>query len=359
MAELKQIHIEELLEQLDNKVLIDVRSPKEYEEFHIPGAVSMPLFTNKEREIVGTLFKQKGQEQAKMKGLEFVSPKLPGLYKQILDLKTDENDIVIYCWRGGMRSKSLATFMTMMGTPCLQLKGGIRSFRKWNTERLSEIAAKKKPFVVIEGYTGSRKTDMLQVLANEGYPVLDLEGLAGHRGSIFGSVGLRPQSQKAFDCGLWQRLEQLKDAPYYIIEGESKRIGRVVLPDFINEGKAKGIGLLIQYPFEKRVRAIIEEYDPAHYREQITEAYMNLQKYLKPQLKPELDQAFESEDWECFVGLLLKHYYDPRYSHKREEYNRLTIPIQVSSVDEGVAEIKKELHRLFQSEPSVTTASIK
>ena len=355
MAELKQIYIDELLNHLENKVLIDVRSPKEFEEFHIPMAINLPLFSNKEREIVGTLFKQKGQEAAKKKGLEFVSPKLPELYNTIVDLKTDDNDVVIYCWRGGMRSKSLATFMTMMGTPCLQLRGGIRSFRKLITDQLTEFAALQKPFVVIEGYTGSRKTDMLHILEKEGYPVLDLEGLAGHRGSIFGSVGIEAKSQKAFDCGLWQRLKALSDeAPYYIIEGESKRIGRVVLPEFINVGKAKGIGFLIQYPFEKRVKAIIDEYNPAQNKEQITEAYVNLQKYLKPQLKAELDQAFQDENWESFVGLLLTHYYDPRYHHKHEEYNRLSIPMQVSSVEEGVMEIKKELNRLFQSEPSVT-----
>jgi tRNA 2-selenouridine synthase len=347
MAELKQIDIKELLNHLENKVLIDVRSPKEFEEFHIPGALNLPLFSNKEREIVGTLFKQKGPETAKIKGLELVSPKLPQLYQRICELKEQNEEIVIYCWRGGMRSKSLATFMTMMGTPCLQLKGGIRSFRRLITEELSVMASYQKLFIIIEGYTGSRKTDMLHTLEKEGYPVIDLEGLAGHRGSIFGSVGLIPQSQKAFECGLWLRLKELSDSNYYIIEGESKRIGRVVLPDFINHGKETGVGVLIQYPFEKRVEAILSDYDPVENKEALTEAYDRLKKYLSPQFIEELDVAFAEEDWSSFVGLLLKHYYDPRYRHQQKKYEREAMALPVSSVEEGAMAIKDEIKRLL------------
>lgn len=350
MAELKQIEIKELLNHLENKVLIDVRSPKEFEEFHIPGAVNLPLFSNKEREIVGTIFKQKGQEPAKRVGLEFVSPKLPKLYERVCELREQGEDTVIYCWRGGMRSKSLATFMTMMGMPCLQLKGGIRSFRKLITEELNEFAVEQKPFIVIEGYTGSRKTDMLQVLEKEGYPVIDLEGLAGHRGSIFGSVGLMPKSQKAFECHLWERLRELKDAKYYIIEGESKRIGRVVLPEFINKGKEEGTGFLIKYPFEKRVEAIIAEYDPANNKEALVEAYDHLKRYLKPLFIQELDSAFLEENWNQFVGLLLTYYYDPRYKHKHLEYEREATPILAATVQDGVTAIKNEIGKLFVKE---------
>ncbi|WP_027724497.1 tRNA 2-selenouridine(34) synthase MnmH [Tuberibacillus calidus] len=357
MADLKQIEIEELLKDASRYCLVDVRSPKEYAEFHIPGSISLPLFSDEERAIVGTIYKQKGQESAKRIGLEFVAPKLPDLYKQIAELHGAGLEMVIYCWRGGMRSKSVASFMTMMGIPCLQLKGGIRSFRKKITEDLNHFARLNKPFVIIEGYTGSRKTDMLHKLEEEGYPVINLEELAGHRGSIFGAVGQNPISQKAFECRLWERLMALTDqAPFYIIEAESKRIGRIVLPDFIIEGKRCGIGLFIEYPFEKRVKAIIDEYDPIKHKAEITEAYYNLQKYLKPQLKAQLDEAFLSGDWERFVRLLLTDYYDPRYRHTHEQYERLTIPLHVTSVEEGVSAIKKELDRLFEHESLVTNA---
>lgn len=339
MAELKQIEINDLLESQKKVALIDVRSPGEFEEFHIPGAENLPLFTNEERAEVGTLYKQKGPETAKARGLEIVSPKLPELYRRVKALSETSDETVIYCWRGGMRSRSLAMFMTMMGTPCLQLKGGIRSYRKLIVAELERYAALRKPFIVIRGYTGSQKTDILQALMKKGYPVLDLEGLAGHRGSIFGSVGLSPKSQKAFDRDLWRRLKELDDAPYYIIEGESKRIGRVVLPDFIMKGKETGVHFFIEYPFEKRVRAIYEAYDPEKNFTQLSEAYVRLRKYLDGRLAAELDEAFSTRDWERVIRLLLENYYDPRYRHKHKEYQQKSTVIAASSVEEAVEKL--------------------
>lgn len=337
MAELTQVDIQYVIEEKEKLCLIDVRSPGEFKEFHIPGAVSMPLFSNSERAEVGTLFKQKGPECAKDRGLEIVSVKLPALYKQIKTLKQSDKELVIYCWRGGMRSKSLATFMTMMGVPCSQLKGGIRSFRRHITDDLDRISQLNRPFIVLEGFTGSQKTDILLGLGKKGYPVIDLEGLAGHRGSIFGSVGLEPKSQKAFECGLWQRFNELKDAPFYIIEGESKRIGRVILPDFISKGKEKGIGVFLHYPFEKRVEAIIREYVPDLYKDALFDAYTHLKKYLDRQLIAILDKAFDENDWRTFVSLLLEHYYDPRYRHKQKSYERDPILLKADNIEEGIA----------------------
>ncbi|MFC7393389.1 tRNA 2-selenouridine(34) synthase MnmH [Scopulibacillus cellulosilyticus] len=344
MDSVKKISISELLEKKEQTALIDVRSPGEFKEFHIPGAVNVPLFSNDERAMIGTLYKQKGPHIAKAKGLEIVSPKLPKMYEKIKSQADEKEHTVIYCWRGGMRSRSIASVMCLMGVYSFQLEGGIRSFRKRIVEELEHLSEVKKPFVVLEGLTGTRKTDILSALQEKGYPVLDLEGMAGHRGSIFGSVGLEPHSQKEFECLLWQRLIQLKDAPYYIIEAESKRIGRIVLPQFIVEGKEEGQRFHINYPFQKRVAAIYDAYNPEQHEEAVYEAFTYLKKYLQPAFAEEIEQAYNEKDYFRVISLFLEHYYDPKYSHKFKKYKTEAIPLVISSVNEGVEKIEQMLN---------------
>ncbi|MFD1458638.1 tRNA 2-selenouridine(34) synthase MnmH [Scopulibacillus daqui] len=343
MDNVQKINILELLDKRGQTALIDVRSPGEYEEFHIPGAVNVPLFTNNERALIGKLYKQKGPHTAKEKGLEIISPKLPSMYGQIKSQADQKEHTVIYCWRGGMRSRSIAGVMNLMGIGSYQLEGGIRSFRKHIVDSLSQFALEKKPFVVIEGLTGTRKTDLLLALQEKGYPVLDLEGMAGHRGSIFGSVGLWPRSQKEFECLLWQRLTALKDANYYIIEAESKRIGRVVLPPFIVEGKEEGLRFRIHYPFQKRVAAIYEAYNPEEHQEALYKAFMHLKKYLQPAFAEEIEQAYQNGDYFRVISLFLEHYYDPRYNHKFRKYKTEAVPLVISNLEEGVEKLEQAI----------------
>jgi tRNA 2-selenouridine synthase len=345
---IKQVSIDEVIERLSNVTLIDVRTPAEFAQFHITGAINIPLFSNEERAEVGTLYKQQSPQVAIERGLELVSPKLPDLYRQIHRLKDREHDIVIYCWRGGMRSRSLASFMTMMGIPCYQLAGGIRSYRQRITADLAHFAEQNKPFVVLEGLTGTRKTDILLQLQAEGYPVVDLEGLANHRGSIFGSIGKEEKSQKAFEKDLWERLRELGDASYYLIEGESKRLGRIMIPEFIMAGKEKGARLVTNYPFEKRVEAIFYEYDPTKNRQALYQAFEHLKKYLSPTTIEELDTAFLQEDDRKVIDILLKRYYDPKYTHSHETNVGEKHTISFESLDEGIVKVKQHLEILFQ-----------
>lgn len=344
---IEKITINEWNTHRDDFILIDVRSPKEFDEFRIPGAINVPIFTNEERAKVGTLFKQKGEEEAKDLGITFVSKKLPNIYTTIKEYAKTGKRVVIYCFRGGMRSRSLVTVMRMMGVACEQLEGGIRSFRKKIVSELEDFAKMDKPFLVVEGCTGSRKTDLLNILENKNYPVIDLEGLADHRGSIFGGVGLHPQSQKQFECDLWERLNKLKDEHYYIIEGESKRIGNVILPAFIIKGKEKGDHLYIEYPFEKRINAIKETYNPELHRDAINEAFNHLKKYLTPQFKEELEDAFQHEDYHTFIGLLLEHYYDPKYLHKISSYRTTAETMVMETLESGVQQVEQFLKRKY------------
>ena len=218
---------------------IDVRSPKEFNEATIPGSINIPVFDDEERAEIGTLYKQIGQEVAMERGLEIFSEKLPDFIRAFKLIKTP---MTVFCWRGGMRSKTAATVLDLMGIHTTRLSGGIRSYRQWIVHELEQENFPPN-FIVLNGFTGSGKTEILKRLANNGFPVIDFEHIAGHRGSIFGQIGLEPSNQKKFDSLLVRELQRFKSEPYVFIEGESRRIGKVSLPQFIYEKKKMGYKL--------------------------------------------------------------------------------------------------------------------
>ncbi|WP_349410613.1 tRNA 2-selenouridine(34) synthase MnmH [Pseudalkalibacillus sp. SCS-8] len=331
--------------------IIDVRSPGEFAEFHIEGAHSIPIFNDEERAEVGTTYKQVGKEEAKMLGLSLVTPKLVSIVEKLKELKqAEDKPFLIYCARGGMRSHSVATVVNLMGMTSYQLEGGIRAYRQSIVSGLTGYAAKPKPFFVIEGLTGTRKTDLLEALEDEGYPVLNLERMAGHRGSIFGEIGTVGKSQKMFERELFNRLTEIGHTDYYIIESESKRIGKVLLPDWILNGKEKGTRLYIDYPFEKRVKTICETYEPEQYEPQIREALLHLKKRMAPDLFNDVLDCFDRQDYHQAVRLLLEQYYDPRYRYTARHYQSEPIRILMEDLEEGLAEIKRLLDGFSQWE---------
>lgn len=339
------ITIEELIEQEDP--IIDVRTPKEFAEFHIPGAVNVPIFTNEERAEVGTLYTQKGPDYAKDRGIDFVSGKLTQLYRTVKDVHRDHNGkVVVHCWRGGMRSRTVVSLMQSLGIPCIQLEGGIRSFRKRIMNDLDTFAEMAPDFIVLEGLTGTRKTDILLQLQQEGYPVLDLEGMAGHRGSAFGAIGLRQSSQKEFECKLWQRLRALKDAPYMMIEGESRRIGNVILPDFILERKQSGRRIHLTYPFQKRIQSLCEDYRPDQHEQEIKDAIARVEKRINSEARDELNEAAAEKDYHRVVSILLEYYYDPRYRHSHDQYDTSVMQVNMEDFNEGVSKVKQMIESL-------------
>lgn len=340
----------ELVERNDYHI-IDVRSPAEFQDFHIKGARNVPIFSNEERADVGTTYKQVGKEEAKMLGLSIVSPKLVHMVNALKEIqKTDDKPFLIYCARGGMRSNSFATVMSMMGIQCFQLEGGIRSYRQKIVAGLEAFKQNEKPFVVLEGLTGSRKTDLLEVLEEEGYPVLNLEQMAGHRGSIFGEVGTDGQTQKAFDRNLFERLNQIGNPDYFLIESESKRIGKAVVPDWILKGKESGKRLHIHYPIEKRVRSICETYQPELHHEHLNEALVRLKKRMDPKLYNEISSFFHEQNYENVVRLLLEHYYDPKYTYTANQYNSHSINVHMDDLQSGLQKIKSILRKFEQYE---------
>lgn len=307
------ISLEELftLQKKKAHCLVDVRSPIEYHDATIPGSINIPVFTTEERAEVGTIYKQVGQQAAKKRGLEIFSKKLPDF---IAAFEALDKPFTVFCWRGGMRSKTAATVLDLMGIHANRLNGGIRTYRKWVVQQLENYTFRPAAYV-LNGYTGSGKTTILHLLKNNGLPTIDLEGLAGHRGSIFGQIGLEPRNQRKFDSLLITELNQLQQEPFVFLEGESKRIGKVLLPDCLFEKKQQGTQFFIQLPMEERVKNILADYQPDDDPERFLEAFQYIKRRIHQPIAKQIEEALLQSDFPTAIKLLLEYYYDPRYEY--------------------------------------------
>ncbi|MBM7571471.1 tRNA 2-selenouridine(34) synthase MnmH [Aquibacillus albus] len=328
------------LQQNQTIALIDVRSPSEYNHSTIPGSINIPVFSDEERAEVGSLYKQVSAEAAKERGLEIMSKKLPAFIKAFRDIP---NPKVVYCWRGGMRSKTAATLVDLIGIPVYRLDGGFRSYRQWVVDTLETIDFQADAFL-LNGYTGTGKTIMLQKLKEESYPVVDLEGMANHRGSIFGQIGLNPHNQTTFDSLLLERLLPLIDSPYVLFEAESKRIGKVMLPDFLRKTKEEGLQIFVEMPIEERIKNILDEYEPWNYHEECLHAYGLIKKRIHTPVAKEIENDLHNQNYSSAVHQLLEYYYDPLYDYTRKQYpTNQSITIKADDVDDGVQKVKEVL----------------
>lgn len=313
------IAIEQAL-KLPCSLFIDTRSPAEFEQGHIPGAVNVPLLENDERAIVGTLYKQIGPEPAKIKGLEIVSSKLTHMVGQIADLlkNTPQATLVVYCWRGGMRSKSLLTILELMGIQGSQLQGGYKTYRRYVQDCLADFPIQPQLYVLC-GSTGVGKTTLLQLLETKGYPVIDLEGLANHRGSAFGHVGKgKPTTAQNFDAKLLDVLSRLNQEPLFFVECESKRVGNVYLPEPLHAAMQTGRKILVKASCQTRAQRLIEEYTNALVpnNPEIINSIASLGKKLGKKKVAQLLSEYEAGNLVTLTETLLKEYYDPLYGYE-------------------------------------------
>jgi tRNA 2-selenouridine synthase len=304
---------------------IDVRSPSEFAEATIPGAINIPLFTDEERAKIGTVYKQTSQEAAKRLGLEIASAKLPDLIDQISAVQKKHLQPIVFCWRGGMRSKTVATVADLMGIPIYRLEGGYRGYREYIKEILEQYANGRTlpKSVVIHGMTGCGKTMLLHRMHEEGYPVLDLEKMAGHKGSVFGGLGeIEVRNQRSFESLLVDELLRLENAPYMLVEAESKRVGRVSMPDFLMKAKEFGLHIYMQVPLDLRVQRTILQYpmDMPNLQEKVTFALKRIEHRVSPSLRKEWWDALHEKRYEDLIRSLLNDYYDPRYLHAFRQY---------------------------------------
>ncbi|MBO8172748.1 MAG: tRNA 2-selenouridine(34) synthase MnmH [Bacillaceae bacterium] len=357
---MQDIKIEEALNR-DHMIFIDVRSPVEFEEATIPGAINIPLFSNEEREKLGIVYKQEGPEKAKWLAMEWVSPRIPQLMASIKKWQDQGHVPVIFCWRGGMRSKAVATFAGYAGLQVYRLHGGYRSFRQHVVKSLSAELAPAR-FIVLHGLTGIGKTQILHKLQEKNQPILDLEGMAHHRGSVFGEIGIhRPGNQKTFDGLLFHHLLRLKNQPYIFMEAESKRIGRVILPDFLLDKKKKGLHVLLTAPLSVRVERTYQEYvepyqDEPWFEQRVAHAFKTIEKRLSPDVRKECEQCMIEKDYRRLIHLLFEHYYDPRYQHKFSEYSEPCVEFDATDLDRVTEQlIRLAGERFGRTELAVTS----
>jgi tRNA 2-selenouridine synthase len=294
--------------------ILDVRAPIEFAHGHVPGALSLPLFTDEERARIGTTYKQVSQEKAVHLGLEFFGPKMSAMAKQAKKLAPGK-EVRLHCWRGGMRSGAVLWLLELAGFKVHLLDHGYKDYRR----AVLASFAQPRQWRVLAGLTGSGKTDVLHALADAPYhhPVLDLEELAHHKGSAFGAIGQPAQpTQEQFENNLAAALAQLPtDAPIWV-EDESRQIGRLTIPAALFAQMHAAPRYVLEVPREARVIKLAAEYGAENPAE-LAAAIERLQKRLGGLATKQALAAVEAGDFGRMVELVLD-YYDKTYTHGLE-----------------------------------------
>lgn len=338
-----KINIEKFLALAESLPVFDVRSPGEFNHARIPGAFSLPLFSNDQRAVVGTIYKQEGREAAIKKGLEYFGPKMKTIVEEVESVVStfnqknkleDPNQILVHCWRGGMRSEAIAWLLDLYGFKVYTLAGGYKSFRRFVIETFSLPFQ----FKILGGYTGSGKTELLQSLEEKGERVVDLEKIANHKGSAFGSIGMPPQpGQEMFENLLAQELRknagQFPQKQPIWLEDESQRIGLVNIPPELWKNMRNSPVYFLDIPFEIRLKHITREYGDLN-KEKLKGAIHRISEKLGGlNTKTALNFLEEGQMEACFDILL--RYYDRFYFkalHNREAVQTLLNTINCRSI---------------------------
>jgi len=303
----KQIPFTEFLEKAKTTVVVDVRTPLEFAQGHIPGAFNIPIFTNEERVLVGTAYKQQGRQPAILLGFEITGPKWAGFIKTAEQIAPDKK-ILVHCWRGGMRSGALAWAFDLYGFEVATLKGGYKSFRRAGIDAFSEVY----PFTVLSGSTGCAKTKTLQEMKILGEQVIDLEDLAQHQGSSFGSMGkLIQPSQEQFENLLAQELQKMDRSQRIWLEDESVTIGKRVIPKPIWVQMRNAPIVRMEIPKPERVVFLEADYGSLD-QEFLKESVLRIAKRLGPLATKLTLAAIDEGRMKDFIEQVLV-YYDKTY----------------------------------------------
>ncbi|MDH7480253.1 MAG: tRNA 2-selenouridine(34) synthase MnmH [Syntrophomonadaceae bacterium] len=343
----REVDIEEAL-QLENVLFVDLRSESEFREATIPGAVNLPLFDDQERARLGQVYRQAGPSAARYLGLEISAPKLPLLIKQISEF-TRKQPVVLFCWRGGMRSASIDAVCQLMGIPSRRLVDGYKSYRRRVYRYLWQTPVKREA-VVLHGLTGVGKTELLHELQRIGLPAVDLEGMAGNRGSVFGGINLPDApGQKMFEALLADKMWSTEQYPFFLVECESRRLGKVNLPSPLLESMQKGRKVLLYDTLENRVQRLIKVYaeDGEKNQEQILRALGCLKERLGGEKVKLLQDRFLEREFEEFVSTLLVEYYDPIYRYPSHPDPGYDLCIDTGNLEAALVRLKEYLARIY------------
>ena len=294
--------------------ILDARSPSEYAEDHLPGAVNCPVLDDAERALVGSAYKQRGAFEAKRIGAPLVAANIARILSERFADRPRSWRPLVYCWRGGTRSGSLTHVLRQVGWDAMQLDGGYKAFRRQVAADLETMPGRFR-FRVVCGATGSGKSRLLEALATTPSQVLDLELLAAHRGSVLGEIPGAPQpSQKAFETAIWTALGSFDPARPVFVESESKKVGNLRVPEALIARMREGECLRLEAPGAVRRELLLEDYahlvaDPALLREKLA--------CLAPLHGAERiglwNELAAKGDWHGLVADLLEAHYDPAY----------------------------------------------
>lgn len=345
-----QLDIKRFLELSASNLVLDVRSPGEFTHAHIPGAHSMPLFTDEERKVVGTAYKQESREKAIKVGLDFFGPKMRAMVEEVERLTASRknlapdapNIVLVHCWRGGMRSAGVAWLLDLYGFTVYTLLGGYKVFRKFAISQFEAPHTLK----VVGGYTGSGKTGILTRLSRMGRTVIDLEMLANHKGSAFGHLDLPDQpSQEMFENKLAMALFQISQSnnddathqkPIWV-EDESMRIGTIMVPNAFYSQMRQSTCYFLDIPFQERLQYIVQDYGKAD-RDKLVNAILRIQKRLGGLETKTAINCIVEKDIEGAFAILLK-YYDKWYLkglYNREPGVAPVVTIPSVAVNDGM-----------------------
>ncbi|MFZ0406970.1 MAG: tRNA 2-selenouridine(34) synthase MnmH [Cyanobium sp.] len=302
--------------------ILDVRSPAEFAQGHIPGAISLPLFDDAERAEIGTLYQQHGRQAAVTRGLALVGPRMADLAIALQGTPAGTAPLRLHCWRGGMRSASVAWLARQLDLPVLLLEGGYKAYRRW----VLDLFERAWPLRLLGGRTGCGKTELLLALQGLGVAMVDLEGLAHHRGSSFGALGLPPQpSSEHYENRLAAALSRLDGARAIWLEAESSQVGRCRIPAGLWRQMRAAPVLEVQRPIEQRVDHLVAIYGIQN-PQALAEATRRIGKRLGPQRLAIALEAIDQGDWATACRQMLD-YYDRCYDHELGQHRVSTVEL--------------------------------
>ncbi len=324
---------EEFIRKMKGNTVLDIRTPAEYEEGHLPDAISFPLFSDEERVLVGTLYKQKGRDLAVLKGLELVGPKLKDF---VVQAGKFEGPLYLYCWRGGMRSGSMAWLLHTAGMEVNVLEGGYKAYRAYGRQLISDGLK----LIMLSGPTGSGKTEILHEIAALGHQVLDLEGLANHRGSSFGGIGQPPQpGTEQFTNLIFEKITNFDLTQPIWVEGESQTIGRVFILEELFSRMNSCPTIRIDPPKSERIERLVRDY-ACFPVEELQLSIEKISKRLGGQNTKDTLDALHFGDYHKVVNITLA-YYDKSYDFSMARRETEMIPFVPTTIEPG--HVAKEL----------------
>ena len=306
-----------------------MRSPREFAEGHVPHAVNLPLLDDAQRALVGTVYREKGARDARMRAVDLISAGLPLYLRSLRSLRRDTRRLAVMCWRGGERSRNVVLLLALVGAHAVQVKGGYKAYRGWVLEGLRGWRP-TVPVFTLFGYTGAGKTEVLRALARIAPTlppprpaVVDLEALALHRGSLLGGLNQPGErTQKDFEALVWDALRHA-DGDYLLLEGEGNKIGRIVLPETVGDAVRLGLPIQVKAGLSERAERLLAEYAPGGWDTADVAAFRESLELIGRRLPPTraatLRTAFEDGRFPEVVAGLLQDYYDPLYQRSSVE----------------------------------------